>query len=122
MPLAILLQRISTLVEGLMLGQSLSEVRVGINTTAGILNALGGNNGGDITIQAPGDISVGQIQTGLLNSGFNQDSGNLTITSTGGNITSTSPLITASANGNGGDITLDAAGTISVGNSSVLCR
>jgi CHAT domain-containing protein len=86
-----------------------------INTTAGVLNALGGNNGGDITIQAPGNIRVGQI--GLLNSGFNQDSGSLTIKSTQGNITSTSPLITASANGNGGNITLDAAGTISVGNS-----
>jgi CHAT domain-containing protein len=86
-----------------------------INTTAGILNALGGNNGGDITIQAPGNIRVGQI--GILNSGFNQDSGSLTIKSTQGNITSTSPLITASANGNGGNITLDAAGTISIGNS-----
>ncbi|HEY9613220.1 CHAT domain-containing protein, partial [Allocoleopsis sp.] len=83
-----------------------------INTTAGVLNALGGNNGGNITIQAPGDIRVGQI--GLLNSGFNQNSGSLSITSTGGNITSTSPLFTASAFGNGGDISFNAAGNITV--------
>jgi len=84
-----------------------------IATTAGILNALGGNNGGNITIEAPGDISVGQI--GLLNSGFNGDSGSLSITSTKGSISSTSPLIMASALGNGSDITLKAdTGNISV--------
>lgn len=84
-----------------------------IDTTAGILNALGGDSGGSITIQAPGNIRVGQI--GLLNSGFNQDSGSLSINSTKGSISSTSPLITASARGNGGDITLNAAtGNISV--------
>ncbi|HAA26363.1 MAG TPA: hypothetical protein DCE56_00160, partial [Cyanobacteria bacterium UBA8553] len=80
-----------------------------IATTAGLLNALGGNNGGNITIQAPGNIGVGEIQTGFLVSGFNQDSGSLTIRSTGGSITSTSPLITAAAFGKGGNITLDAA-------------
>ncbi len=94
---------------------SISLISLGgaINTTAGILIALGGNNGGDITIKAPGDIRVGQI--GLLNSGFNKDSGSLSITSTGGNITSTSPLIMASALGEGGDINLNAAtGNISI--------
>jgi CHAT domain-containing protein len=94
-------------------GISLISQGGAIATTAGILNALGGNNGGNITIEAPGDISVGQI--GLLNSGFNRDSGSLSITSTKGSISSTSPLIMASALGNGGDITLKAdTGNISV--------
>ena len=88
-----------------------------IDTTSAILNSTGGNNGGAITLQAPGNINTGQIGV-ILNSGFNLDSGSLSITSTRGNIdTSAGTLFTTSALGNGGDIALNApAGSITVGN------
>ena len=88
-----------------------------IDTTSAILNSTGGNNGGNITLKAPGNINTGQIGV-VLNSGFNRDSGSLSITSTSGNIdTSAGTLLTASALGNGGDIALNApAGSITVAN------
>jgi CHAT domain-containing protein len=86
-----------------------------IDTTAGILNATGGNNGGDVTLIAPGDINTGIIGV-FFNSGFNSDSGSLSITSSGGNInTSAGALLTPSAIGTGGNITLNAAGRITAG-------
>ena len=86
-----------------------------IDTTAGIINATGGNNGGDVTFSAFGDINTGTIGI-FFNSGFNRDSGNINITSTNGNInTSNGALITASALGIGGDITVNAANTITAG-------
>ncbi|MEQ8537757.1 MAG: CHAT domain-containing protein [Coleofasciculus sp. D1-CHI-01] len=82
-----------------------------IDATAGILNAAGGENGGNITLKAPRDISTGEITSFL--SGFSGNSGNISITSENGNIdTSQGALITASAFGTGGDITLDAADSI----------
>jgi filamentous hemagglutinin family protein len=86
-----------------------------INTTTGILNALGGDTGGNITISAPGNIDTGNFADFLL-SGFNGNSGNISIISRNGSInTSTGTLFTGSAFGNGGDISLNAsAGNISV--------
>jgi hypothetical protein len=86
-----------------------------INTTTGILNALGGNTGGNITISAPGNIDTGNFADFLL-SGFNGNSGNISIISRNGSInTSAGTLFTGSALGNGGDISLNAsAGNISV--------
>ncbi|HBB32721.1 MAG TPA: hypothetical protein DDZ80_22055, partial [Cyanobacteria bacterium UBA8803] len=85
-----------------------------INTTEGTLNAAGGKNGGDITLFAPGNIDTGTITVFL--SGFSGDSGDINITSTTGNInTSTGALITASALGIGGNINLKAAGSITTG-------
>ena len=85
----------------------------GTITTTGILNAIGGRNGGDITISAPGNIKTGEITTFL--SGFSGDSGSINITSSSGNIdTSTGSLITASAEGNGGQIILNAAESITL--------
>ncbi|MEQ8958612.1 MAG: hypothetical protein RLP02_11905, partial [Coleofasciculus sp. C2-GNP5-27] len=82
-----------------------------INTTAGILNAAGGDNGGNITLFAPSNISTGEITTFI--SGFSGNSGNITITSENANIdTSQGALITASAFGTGGNISLDAANNI----------
>ncbi|MBE9129757.1 filamentous hemagglutinin N-terminal domain-containing protein, partial [Coleofasciculus sp. LEGE 07081] len=82
-----------------------------IDTASGILNAAGGDNGGNITLFAPRDISTGEITSFL--SGFSGNSGNITITSENANIdTSQGALITASALGTGGKITLDAAGNI----------
>ncbi|MEQ8463454.1 CHAT domain-containing protein [Coleofasciculus sp. E1-EBD-02] len=82
-----------------------------INTTAGIINAAGGDNGGDITLFAPSNISTGEITTFI--SGFSGNSGNITITSENANIdTSQGALITASAFGTGGNISLDAANNI----------
>ncbi|MEW6495585.1 MAG: CHAT domain-containing protein, partial [Cyanobacteriota bacterium] len=86
-----------------------------IDTTSGILNATGGNNGGDVTFSALGDINTGTIGVSF-NSGFNGDSGSLSITSSGGNInTSAGTLLTPSALGAGGNITLNAAGIITAG-------
>jgi CHAT domain-containing protein len=83
-----------------------------IDTTTGILNAVGGNTGGNITLVAPGDINTGEITSFL--SGFNGNSGSLSITSSNGNInTSKGALITVSGFGLGGDITLNSrAGSI----------
>ncbi|WP_445300729.1 MULTISPECIES: CHAT domain-containing protein [unclassified Microcoleus] len=84
-----------------------------IDTTAGIINAIGGNNGGNISLEAGTNISTAGIGSALLLSGFNANSGNLRIQS-GGNIDTTAgPIITAAANGKGGDITINAGGTVS---------
>ncbi len=85
-----------------------------IDTTGGIISAPGGIKGGNITLLAPGNIDTGTITVFL--SGFNGDSGDIRITSTDGNInTSSGALITASGLGLGGNITLDAADAITVG-------
>jgi len=82
-----------------------------IDTSAGILNAAGGENGGNITLFAPRDISTGEITSFL--SGFSGNSGNITITSENGNIdTSQGALITSSGLGTGGNIILNAADSI----------
>lgn len=82
-----------------------------IDTAAGILNAAGGDNGGNITLFAPRDISTGEITSFL--SGFSGNSGNISITSENGNIdTSQGALITSSGLGTGGNITLNAANSI----------
>ncbi|MEQ9355804.1 CHAT domain-containing protein [Coleofasciculus chthonoplastes] len=82
-----------------------------IDTAAGILNAAGGENGGNITLFAPRDISTGEITSFL--SGFSGNSGNISITSENGNIdTSQGALITSSGLGTGGNITLNAADSI----------
>ncbi|WP_442927821.1 beta strand repeat-containing protein, partial [Microcoleus sp. A003_D6] len=84
-----------------------------IDTTGGIINAIGGNNGGNISLEAATNISTAGIGSALLLSGFNANSGNLRIQS-GGNIDTTAgPIITAAANGKGGDITINAQGTVS---------
>jgi len=84
-----------------------------IDTSAGILDAAGGGNGGDITLSAPGNIFTGKITS--FSSGFNGNSGNITIISRSGDIdTSAGALITSAAKGNGGNIILDAAGSITV--------
>jgi len=87
-----------------------------IATTVGILNAAGGNNGGNITISAPGNIQTGEFTTFL--SGANLNSGNLSITSTNGNIDTTDgSIITISATGNGGNVILNAPnGKVTVAN------
>jgi hypothetical protein len=90
-----------------------------IDTTGGIISAPGGIKGGDITLLAPGNIDTGTITVFL--SGFSGDSGDIRITSTEANInTSTGALITASGEGLGGNITLDAADTITVGEMNAL--
>ncbi|GAB4194639.1 MAG: hypothetical protein Fur006_40540 [Coleofasciculaceae cyanobacterium] len=90
---------------------SLTSSGGGINTSAGILNAAGGVNGGNITLFAPKNIATGEITTFL--SGFSGNSGNISITSSNANIdTSKGALITASALGTGGNITLNAADSI----------
>jgi len=93
-------------------GISLTSTGGAINTSTGIVNATGGINGGGVTLSAPGDINTGRIGP-LFNSGFNGDSGSISITSSSANInTSAGALITASALGIGGNITLKAAGSI----------
>jgi filamentous hemagglutinin family protein len=86
-----------------------------IDTTAGIINAIGGNNGGNISLEATKNITTAGIgDSALLLTGFNANSGNLRIQS-GGNINTTAgPIITAAANGKGGDVTINAGGTVSI--------
>ncbi|HBB33227.1 MAG TPA: hypothetical protein DDZ80_01030, partial [Cyanobacteria bacterium UBA8803] len=95
-----------------------------INTNRGILNAIGGMAGGNVTIHAHDDIKTGNIggdiET-LMTSGFNGQSGDITITSSSGNIDSSGgPLIAASGFGLGGNITLNADGWIAVAQINAL--
>jgi filamentous hemagglutinin family protein len=93
---------------------TLNSINGVIDTTKGILNAAGGRTGGNIILSAQGNINTGNITSFL--SGFSGDSGNLSIISSSGNInTSAGALITASALGTGGDITLKANGNITAG-------
>lgn len=90
---------------------TLNSLNGSIDTTAGIINAAGGIDGGDITLSAPGDINTGTVTSFF--SGFGGNSGNLSITSSNGNIDSSQgALIAGSAYGTGGEITLDAFGKI----------
>lgn len=90
---------------------SITSTNGSINTSAGTLNAAGGVNGGDITLDAQNNIDTGEI-TSLL-SGVNGNSGNLDVISRNGDINTTAgALITTSGFGKGGDITLNAAGSI----------
>ncbi|MEQ9483316.1 MAG: CHAT domain-containing protein [Coleofasciculus sp. F4-SAH-05] len=90
-----------------------------IDTTGGIISAPGGIKGGDINLLAPGNIDTGTITVFL--SGFSGDSGDISITSTEANInTSSGALITASGEGLGGNITIDAANRITVGEMNAL--
>ncbi|MGK7925402.1 MAG: beta strand repeat-containing protein [Spirulina sp.] len=76
-----------------------------IDTTAGIVSAGGGTQGGNIQLRATSDINTGTIT--LFNPSFNGDSGKIDITSIAGNIdTIRGSLITSSALGQGGNITL----------------
>jgi hypothetical protein len=70
-----------------------------------------------ISLSRSGNIDTGNFADFLL-SGFNGNSGNISIISRNGSInTSAGTLFTASALGNGGDIALNApAGSITVGN------
>jgi len=90
-----------------------------IDTRGGIISAPGGIKGGDITLLAPGNIDTGTITVFL--SGFSGDSGDISITSAEANInTSSGALITSSGEGLGGNITLDAANRITVGEMNAL--
>ena len=93
---------------------SINSSNGGINTSAGTLNAAGGVNGGNIKLEARNDIFTGNIINFL--SGFTGNSGNLTVKSNTGNIDTTAgSLVTNSALGKGGNITLNAAGSINAG-------
>ena len=71
-------------------------------------------------ILSPTNISTAGIGSALLLSGFNANSGNLRLQS-GANINTTAgPIITAAANGRGGDVTINAGG--SVATSSINSR
>ncbi len=90
---------------------SLNSPGGAINTAAGILNAAGGVTGGNITLLALQDIATGEITTFLT--GVSGNSGNISVRSSNGNINTTAgALITTSALGTGGKITLNAAGNI----------
>jgi filamentous hemagglutinin family protein len=87
-----------------------------IDTTGGIINAIGGNSGGNISLEAGTNINTAGIGSALLLSGFKANSGNLSIKS-GANINTTAgPIVTAAANGRGGNVTIDAKGTVSTSN------
>lgn len=89
--------------------------RVSIDTTLGVLNASGGNNGGDVRLVSRSDIKTGDIITFV--SGFTGDSGNVHIETTqSGNLdTSAGTIVTASGNGAGGDVTLRSKRNLTVG-------
>lgn len=95
-------------------GGNISLNSGGGTLNTGILNATGGNTGGNVTLSALSNIATGDITTFV--SGFNSNSGSISITSNSGNINNQGALLTASGRGNGGNITLNAAGNISTRN------
>ncbi|NUN63345.1 CHAT domain-containing protein [Pseudanabaena biceps] len=94
-----------------------------INTSAGQLIARTGlGNGGDITLQALGNITTNGVWTYVDGTGANGNSGNITLTSQSGSIDNSlgqllSYNATGNATGNSGNILLNAVnGNISTGN------
>ncbi|MDY6939704.1 MAG: filamentous hemagglutinin N-terminal domain-containing protein, partial [Cyanobacteriota bacterium] len=92
---------------------SLTSRTGSINTSGEVINAIGGENGGNIFLDSALDIRIGGIgDTALLNPGFNRNSGQIDLRARGGTIELTGPLLTLSALGRGGNVTLDADGNI----------
>ena len=85
----------------------------GAEITVGSIDAsdLAIGSGGNITLNAHGNVTTGQIfSDGLL------DGGTIDITSTNGNIDTTAgDLIASSTEENGGDVTLNAHGSVTTG-------
>ncbi|WP_375510415.1 filamentous hemagglutinin N-terminal domain-containing protein [uncultured Nostoc sp.] len=88
-----------------------------INTTdASIISAKSGGNGGNIALNAINDITTGNLISGFFNIPNTTDSnnsGDITINSTAGGITTTNYLL-ANAQQQAGDISLLAAGNLSL--------
>ncbi|MEH2248433.1 two-partner secretion domain-containing protein [Nostoc sp.] len=88
-----------------------------INTTdAFIISAKSSGNGGDIALNAINDITTGDLISGFFNIPNITDSinsGDITINSTAGGITTTNYLL-ANAQQQAGDISLTAAGNLSL--------
>jgi len=84
-----------------------------INTSAGVLEVSSTwGNVADISLQAPGNITTGSINS-LAN---NSDSGRIDITSTGGSIDTSAGIITSRSNaGNSSAIALQSPGSLRVG-------
>jgi filamentous hemagglutinin family protein len=68
----------------------------------GVINASGGINGGDISLEANRDIYTETIT--MMTPGFSGDSGDISLTSVNGSVISSEALIGASALGRGGSI------------------
>ena len=90
-----------------------------LNTNGNLINSIGGENGGDILLESAQDITIGGIgDTALLNpvllSGFNRDSGNISLRTHGGSIDISGPLLTPSAFGQGGNVELYAASHVTL--------
>ncbi|NJL57776.1 hypothetical protein HC928_23590, partial [bacterium] len=84
-----------------------------VDTTAGILNSVGGISGGSIEVSAANDIITSDIT--LFVSGFTADSGNITVTSSTGSIDTSAGVLAAASVGRGGDITLSAQDNLTLG-------
>ncbi|NJL03289.1 MAG: hypothetical protein HC910_22980, partial [Spirulinaceae cyanobacterium SM2_1_0] len=95
---------------------TLSSSGGSIDTTAGIANSVGGVTGGDVTLEALGNITTAGIGSTVILSGFNANSGNLRIDSGAQVDTTAGPLITASGSGTGGNIDIYAADEVLLGN------
>ncbi|NEO28387.1 MAG: hypothetical protein F6K03_16280 [Kamptonema sp. SIO4C4] len=89
-----------------------------IDTTNGVLSAAGAVNGGDIRLQAPGNIDTGQIAT--FNPGFTGDGGNIEVESTAGTIDTSAGVLITAAYGEGGDVLLTAAHDIHAGDINAI--
>jgi hypothetical protein len=89
---------------------------VGGSLRAQIIAALGSANGGSVSLTAGSDIDTANIS--IATDGFVNNSGDIRLTSSGGNVdTSAGALISAAALGDGGDIALNALiGDLVVGN------
>ena len=101
---------------------STSAVGNGGNITAGVFQASGNNTGGNIALQAEGNITTNS----LLSSGGNGNGGTINLDSGGSinvindRLTNLSGITSLSSNGNGGDIRLNAADSINTGREPVF--
>ncbi len=84
-----------------------------INTSIGVLNTSSTNDGGAITLTAPGNITTGDIDSSSQGSG---QGGAITLESSGTIDTTAGSLNASSVGGDGGAIDLEASGNITTGN------
>jgi CHAT domain-containing protein len=80
-----------------------------LSVVEGISTFVEGGDGGNIFLEAVGNIEVANLDTGGSLQG-----GNIELTSSSGDITATNSINSSSPDGSGGSVTLDAAGSVNI--------
>ncbi|MDJ0553700.1 MAG: CHAT domain-containing protein [Microcoleaceae cyanobacterium MO_207.B10] len=86
-----------------------------INSSSGRISSRSPDGSGDITLEARGNITTGEVQASALNRERPTFGGNIEIISREGEINATEPMETFSERGEAGSVALSAAGHIYTG-------